>query len=222
MDSFSISLIQKYNRCYGDGHSLIDHKWDRLGSTGTEFLTKISANDEDCVVYFKWNQDKSIARISNYWRSSLAGPKFAEEAVSGLLDEKFKFTIELAPYWKWKFGLKIWNPFLKMEASKLDKKCCPPKDETKQCMGPKKLGKEGPCETISMACGDVKEEDVVDCKMYTRVTEWFGDKIPYYVYALYDKYGNETPYNKVVAAAFEKNGVDTLFHGIERVVTAEE
>ena len=82
----------------------------------------------------------------------------------------------------------------------MDERCCPQKEGLEKCSGFGKLGKGDECETISMACSQIKEEDLESCAMYKRSNflGLFGSlQIPglanYLVYPLADKYGNETP-----------------------------
>ena len=202
--------------------------WEKGGTqTGREFLTDISDNDDDCTLIFRWNRDMTVAKIEGYFDSKFKSlPILLKKKLGDVIDKNIlSLSIELEPYWKWKFGLAITNPFLKKKFKNLDAKCCPPKrghddgSEQEECMGPNSLGKVGSsCETISMACGDIQEEHLEDCAMYKRKNQFgfFSGGNYYLVYALADKYGDETPYNKVFSEVYGK-GIENLFHGVERV-----
>mmetsp|Transcript_28014 Transcript_28014/g.42936 ORF Transcript_28014/g.42936 Transcript_28014/m.42936 type:complete len:329 (-) Transcript_28014:716-1702(-) len=223
---------QKLNRCHGGAWTFYDvettelHKtksWlppRKLTATGRDFLTKISGTDSDCTLTFGWNEDFSEAKIDGYWDSNIDNSHFRGIANS------FDLVIEMEPYWRWKFnGVDMepgtWNRLNPSKLEKMDAMCCPPK-ENNQCLGENKLGVEGLCETISTACGEVSEENLSACVMFTRRNLFPGGflEIPimsnYPVYPLADRYGNPTPYNKFYGDAVSARGVETIFHGTER------
>lgn len=218
------------NRCYGGEWSLYDvadknlikRKFEgprTLSSTGRDFLDKMSGSDSDCSLTFDWNEDFSEASITGYWESAVP-----QEQI-GLWNSALDLRIELEPYWRWKFsGVDMepgrFNSLKKSKMKKLDEKCCPPK-ESDQCLGENKLGVEGPCETISMACGEIDEDDISACGMFRRRNmSPLGFEIPimggYPIYPLADRYGNPTPYNKFYEDAVSARGIETIFHGLER------
>jgi hypothetical protein len=221
---------QTLNRCYGGEWTFYDVATKKLikeegeglrtlTATGRDFLTQISGSDSDCSLYFNWNEDFSEAVITGYWE-----PAVAENQVK-LFNAALDLKIELEPYWRWKFsGVDmepgIFNRLNRWQLKKLDEKCCPPKDNN-QCQGENKLGVEGPCETISTACGEIDEDDLSACIMYKRRNvNPLGFEIPimsnYPIYPLADRYGNPTPYNKFYEDAVSARGIETIFHGLER------
>eukprot|EP00554_Chaetoceros_debilis_P011097 CAMPEP_0194108906 /NCGR_PEP_ID=MMETSP0150-20130528/8532_1 /TAXON_ID=122233 /ORGANISM="Chaetoceros debilis, Strain MM31A-1" /LENGTH=348 /DNA_ID=CAMNT_0038797731 /DNA_START=14 /DNA_END=1060 /DNA_ORIENTATION=- len=203
--------LQKFNRC-GSGWSLFadnmayqfsKKRW--VDKTGNSFLDMISKNGYDtCELHFEWNQDLTSAKITNYFESTPTpmGKSF------------MSLSIELAPYWRWKFGFEISKKEEK-EAKLMDGKCCP----SDSCRGKATLGEDGPCETISMACGEILDDDVNQCPFFVRKNKIAGiKKIAnyYYVYPLGDKYGNPTPYFKHFIEAYVDNNVKHIFHVVKR------
>jgi len=218
------TLVQKINRCYGDGWVFFDiaSKADfknTLSFTGEGFLTNISKKDSTCFLTFKWNTDTTKAKIEGYF-DSLTSRTIGKVTDSALM----RVEIKLEPYWQWKFGISD-----KFNGTSVDEKCCPPKHGLEKCSGFGKLGKGDGCETISMACGQIKEEDLEGCAMYKRSNflGLFGSiQIPglanYLAYPLADKYGNKTPYNSFYQAAIENNGVNKLFEGVGKTQVNNE
>mmetsp|Transcript_21652 Transcript_21652/g.31611 ORF Transcript_21652/g.31611 Transcript_21652/m.31611 type:complete len:365 (+) Transcript_21652:36-1130(+) len=230
---------QEINRCYnqnGGGWSMLDiesftpsnsgggffakfmsRSDSTLSNSGRGFFSKINGNDDLCTLTFKWNKDSTEAKIDGYF-NALVG-----DSLGGFADEATRVSIELRPYWKWKFGIAM-EKSMEKNAAKLDMKCCPPSDiGSSQCLGAATLGKEGsPCETISMACGKIKKKHAGKCAMYERVNK-LGGIVPipgfsgYLAYPLADRYGNPTPYNEFYFDAIKAKGVETLFHGIAPV-----
>jgi len=208
-------LKQVINRCAGDGWTLFDYdsktittgeKEQRfLTFTGKEFFSNINENEDRCNQIFTWNKDRTKAVITGYF------PKDVSK-----IDKVLSIEIYMLSYWKWKFGLKTsWSPFNNFKS--LDKKCCPPKNGINMCSGKGTLGKKGStCETISMACGEIAPEDVTKCALMRRQNLGLGF-IPlfgYEVYALADKNGSATPFEKYYTKAVIDAGVSTLFQGI--------
>lgn len=244
--------VQKINRCYGGGWSMFDVKSTELptnnstlSNTGRGFLSEISRNDKKCNLTFTWNKEFSKASISGYMDALVAGKAQEIPFVPGIVADFFggvteaasnrfsALSIELTSYWKWKFGLDVESSKLS-DAEKKDFKCCPPKKNSNHsCLGPNKLGKEGQCETISKACGDIKQENFAICAMYERKNslkpsllkpKWMD--IPpeykgYLVYPLADKYGTPTPFYEFYMDAVKAQGLKTVFHGVKRVVGDE-
>jgi hypothetical protein len=226
------TLVQKINRCYGNGWvffdivSIADFK-NTLSNTGKGFLTGISKEDSTCFLTFKWNKDNTKAKLEGYF-DSLFSEVIGEfgGAIAGIATDSalMRVEIKLEPYWQWKFGISG-----KFNGASMDEKCCPPKEGLEKCSGFGKLGKGGACETISMACGQIKEEDLEGCAMYKR-SNFLGlvgsVQIPglanYLAYPLADKYGNETPYNSFYQAAIVKNGVNKLFEGVGKIQAKDE
>lgn len=227
---------QKINRCIGGGWNLLylDSKeygeGKVLSATGKDFLGQISDDDEQCHLTFTWNDDFTEADISGYFYA-LTDERWVELATGFLIG----FTIELQPYWRWKFdGLqnepkKKWfskpEPVDTSVFEELDSKCCPRRKH--DCSGENVLGKEGDCETISLACGPIDEANLGDCVFYKRrnlngVTGGeLPKKLPFYlgynIFPLMDKYGMKTSYEKYYKEAIKAKGVTTVFHGLERV-----
>jgi hypothetical protein len=205
-------LKQAISRCKGGGWVLFNNKepFDfATVRTGRGFIDLIDKNDESCNLIFTWNEDASNAIITTYFLSN--------ELIKKPLEYVFKLEIGLTSYWKWKFGLKT-SMKEKANALLMDSKCCPPPSEDVSCLGEGVLGKAGtPCETISMACGEIAAENVNQCPFIHRKNGAVGLKLGFYnVYALSDKYGNPTTYMKHYVNVFKEKGVEDLFHPLER------
>lgn len=225
-------LEQSLNRCYGGFWTFFDNE------KGKEFLTVINGAGDGCNLTFRWNEDKTVGKILGYmetrvfdiaqkvyWFLPKSWIKGGSDATGFFADKFSDFTIELQPYWKWKFGITSDKP-----DETTDEKCCPAKNASKSCFGPGKLGKSDECETLSMACGEVKKEDLAACAMYKRRNK-VADKeiqIPFFrfssylVYPLFDKYGVATPYNQFYSDAMKSNGIKNLFHGVAPAQKTDE
>lgn len=209
-------LKQVINRCAGDGWTFFDYdstsittgeKESRfLTFTGKDFFSSINEDEDRCNLIFTWNEDRTKAVITGYF----------PESASKALDSVLSIEIYMLSYWKWKFGLKTsWSPLNNFK--NLDKKCCPPKNGNNICSGKGTIGKKGsPCETISMACGEISPEDVTQCALMRRQNLGLGffPLFGYEVYALADKNGLVTPFEKYYSKAVIDAGVSTLFQGI--------
>jgi len=208
-------LKQVINRCAGDGWTFFDYdstsittgeKEQRfLTATGKDFFSKINEDEDMCNLIFTWNKDRTKAVITGYFPEDLS-----------FVDSLLSIEIQMLPYWKWKFGLKTsWLSFKNFKS--LDKKCCPPKNGNDMCSGKGTIGKKGStCETISMACDEVAPEDVTQCALMRRINLGAGfiPAFGYEVYALADKNGLATPFEKYYSKAVIDAGVSTLFQGI--------
>jgi hypothetical protein len=200
-------LKQVINRCRGGGWIFFDYDskkldWhNSLTFTGRDFFENINDDDERCELTFTWDKARTKAIITGYWAPS-----------ASFMDQVMTLDISLQPYWQWKFGLKT-----KGNYKNLDEKCCPPTKD-KSCSGAGTLGVEGtPCETISMACGEIAEKNASKCAMFKRSNYSLGGLLPlfgYLAYPLADRYGEATSYNSHYLSAVRSRGVDTLFHGI--------
>jgi hypothetical protein len=202
--------LQELNRC-GSGWSFfadnMTYKFSKnrcVDKTGNFFLHMIAKSGYDtCKLNFKWNQDLTSAKISNYFEST-------PNPISKYL---MSLSVELAPYWRWKFGFEISKKEEK-EAKLMDGKCCP----SDSCRGKATLGGDGPCETISMACGEILDDDVNQCPFFIRKNKIAGIEKTlnsYNVYPLGDKYGNPTPYFKHFIEAYVANKVEHVFHVVK-------
>jgi hypothetical protein len=191
----------------------------KLSATGKEFFTRLRERDDvsNCFLTFEWNKDFTYAKILGYMKE-VAQTSFAEGFMT--------LEITLMPYWAWKFGISDEGA---KEAEKLDGKCCPSKkDNDISCLGAGTLGgKPGSqCETISMACGEVKPEDVKSCAMWSRQNKLLSSisisKIPglsdkfggYLAYPIGDKNGEATGFTLQFLKGLEGAGIDNLFHGL--------
>ena len=203
------TLTQTINRCRGGGWTFFNvdssttHFYDKkfVDKSGKEFFELINADDDKCNLYFAWNEDATEARITGYFDNF-----FAATAID--------LSIKLQPYWKWKFGLKTSNKEGK-EAKELDAKCCPPKDDGSSCLGEATLGKAGtPCDTISMACGEIHKDNVSECAFYRRNNKMLGLVLAsyYHAYPLADKNGEPTSYNTHFVDTYTSKGVTDIFH----------
>lgn len=211
-------LKQVINRCAQDGWTFFDNDSTSLATdpeekrfltaTGKDFFTSINDDEDRCNLTFTWNEDRTKAVITGYFPETLSG-----------VDSVLSIEIYMRSYWNWKFGLKTkWAWFNNFKS--LDKKCCPPKDGNNKCAGEGTLGKKGsPCETISMACGELAPEDVTKCALMRRQNLGLGF-IPvfgYEVYALGDKYGEATPFFEPYSKAVIDAGVTTVFQGVSEI-----
>ena len=178
--------------------------------SGPDFFSDINRDDDRCNLRLHWNKDFTKNTIKSYWDDNLTGKMFD----AGL----FKLTFEMAPYWKWKYGLKVsWKE--REQAKKLDETCCPSKKIFRDpCSGPGVLGKPGTsCETISDACGDIKSEDMGKCVYFKRKHYAASIKniATYYVYPIADKDGKPTMFYKHFYKTYEDHGITALFHPLE-------
>jgi len=212
------TLMQTISRCQGGGWSLYGN--DKTvemspGNTGKAFVDMIDTTDVTCNLIFHWNKDASNARITEYFKSNVGYMKPLEYIL--------KLEIGLTSYWRWKFGLKT-NGKEKANALLMDNKCCPPPSASLSCLGKGTLGKaDSPCETISMACGEILKENVNQCPLMHRKNGIGSKDLAFYnVYALSDKYGNPTSYLKHYVKAYKEKGVEELFHPLERIVTSDK
>jgi len=180
------------------------------GETGYEMFSRLNQGPQKyCPLTFEWNSDFTSATITGYM----------EEVLHALPDMMARNTIVLKivlrPYWAWKFGLKEvpdGSQFLEMDA-----KCCPPK--VAKCQGAATLGKpKTQCETISMACGEVKPKDFQQCAMWERQNLGLGlISFPsYYVYPIGDKDGRATGFFPHFKATMESMGFYNVFHGVKQ------
>jgi hypothetical protein len=217
---FKRVVSQKFNRCAGGGWSFYYDDIKKIGeeknivNTGKEFFKKLREGDPKyCPLAFTWNEDFTKAEISGYMEQRLSP---LPDAVSGSI---LGLTIELLPYWAWKFGIS--NKGTK-KAEKLDEKCCPPKDGNDACKGAGKLGKPNTeCETISMACGVVEPQDRKMCAMWERKNIALGF-IPisaltgvggYLAYPIGDKNEEPTGFTQHFVDGLVAVGVNDVFHG---------
>mmetsp|Transcript_14230 Transcript_14230/g.21372 ORF Transcript_14230/g.21372 Transcript_14230/m.21372 type:complete len:327 (-) Transcript_14230:166-1146(-) len=208
------TLTQSISRCQGGGWSLYNNDKPAEmapGNTGKSFVDLIDSTDESCNLIFHWNKDASNAVITEYFKSNVGYMKPLEYIM--------KLEIGLTPYWRWKFNLKT-SKQEKADALLMDSKCCPPPSASLSCLGEGSLGKaDSPCETISMACGEILEENVNQCPFIHRKNGLGKIALNFYnVHALSDKYGNPTSYSKHFVKAYKEKGVVELFHPLERIV----
>lgn len=211
--------IQTFDRCAGGGwilwYSMTDNfpSDTTLNFEGQKFFKSLTDHDDTslCELKFEWNREFTSAIISGY---------FAEQ--HNLFSEMIiRLSIDLRPYWKWKFGLFDLEVNSFDNYHGLDLKCCPPKNNNFKCMGPNKLGHGDQCDTVSMACGEVVGENGYECSMWRRHqrilgSEWAGKHAVgvYYGYPIGDKHGQPTGFMSTALGALKGIGVIELFHGI--------
>lgn len=153
-----------------------------------------------CGLILVWNDDFTRAELSIEGKPFLFGTSYT--------------GMEMLPFWAWKFGLEHEEDTSTLQA--MDSKCCPLKENGPDCTGGGVLGTLGhPCETISMACGPIDRDDIVNCAMWRRSgPTFFGFfEYTYLGYPIGDKYQQPTGFFPRFEEAMEENGVRQFFQG---------
>ena len=184
-----------------------------LLATGKKFFERLatSSHPDHCALTFEWNENLSKAVIKGYFEE-LLGWLFGS-----VVGRVITLTVELEPFWAWKFGVESVGTLSEAQLQELDDVCCRP--STASCEGPAVLGKGDECDTISVACTAILSPDqMATCAMWKR---WnlLGGFLPipgnafYFGYPLGDKSLNPTGFFDSYVQAFIDVGVTRVFHG---------